>query len=153
MASRTAKHTLELKSAEMNSQPPRPPGPPPVLVTQAAVAPASAPVSQQLFMPQTQAGYISIPQGARLPPPSSSPPSQAIAPAPAPAASPLVYNSSLRHPVFFTQRFRRTPFETQAQSAQPAPQSLGNAAVAHGYIFQDATTRRRDGGPGGGSRL
>jgi hypothetical protein len=48
------------------------------------------------------------------------------------------HSASTTHPVFFTDRLRR--------SAVTVPAGALNSPVAHGYIYQDAT-RLRDGAP------
>lgn len=48
-------------------------------------------------------------------------------------------DAATRHPVFFTDRLRRSPLTG-------GPPMLGNSPVAHGYAYQD-TTRGASGGP------
>ncbi|KAJ3944579.1 uncharacterized protein N0V96_006117 [Colletotrichum fioriniae] len=43
------------------------------------------------------------------------------------------HNSSIRHPVFFTERLRRPPVTL-------AP-GMGLSPVAHGYVYQDGRRR------------
>ncbi|OHE93320.1 hypothetical protein CORC01_11388 [Colletotrichum orchidophilum] len=47
------------------------------------------------------------------------------------------HNSSIRHPVFFTEKLRRPPLTL-------AP-GMGLSPVAHGYVYQDGRRRLADG--------
>ena len=66
---------------------------------------------------------------------------------------PSIYNPSMRHPVFFTERLRKLPFQLPVGPADVLRESGASAArspCADGYVYEDG---RNIGKRGGSARL